>query len=409
MSKNEVKVIDLRDLFPILKTKVNGNPFVFLDSASTAQSPQSVIDAIVEYYKTYKSNVGRGIYTFAERATLQVQNTREKIAKFIGAKKEEIVFTSGTTAGINLVVDIWAQHNIMQGDEIIVSEIEHHSNFVPWQQIALSKGVILKIIPVNQYGVIDIELLKSYLSPKTKLVAIIHQSNVLGTTNDVAAIVQAAHTVGAKVLIDAAQSIAHQKINVKKIDCDFLVFSGHKLFGPTGVGVLFIKQNLFDQCRIHNFGGGMVYSVSQDYTEVKAMPYCLEAGTQPVAQIIGLGAAIDFVNKHIDYHLMQKHETRLVRQFIHGIVNIPGIKLISSMPQADQQSNIVTFISDIYHAHDIAAYLDSFGIAVRAGHHCVQPYHTKLGINASVRVSFSVYNTNQEVTFFIECLKTLFV
>lgn len=407
MSKNELKIIEYRKKFPVLEVTVNDFPLIFFDSASTAQMPQSVIDEISQYYATYKSNVGRGIYTFAERATLQVQNVRENAAKFIGAKKEEIVFTSGATGGINLVVDIWAQYNIHAGDEIIVSEVEHHSNFVPWQQLACRVGAILKIVPVNERGVIDIDVFKAYLSSKTKLVAIVHQSNILGTTNDVAAIVQAARTVNAKVLVDAAQSIAHQKIDVQKIGCDFLVFSGHKLFGPTGIGVLYIKQNLFDQCHVHNFGGGMVYSVSLEHTELRSFPYCLEAGTQPIAQIIGLGAAIDFMQKNIDYDFVQKHETELVRQLANELVGMPKITLISPIPQGIEHSNVVTFLSDTYHAHDIAAYLDSFGIAVRAGHHCVQPYHQKLGVNASVRVSFAMYNTADEVRFLIECLKKL--
>lgn len=409
MSKNEVKfnLEQLRKLFPVLNIQVNGHPLVFLDSASTAQMPQVVIDAIVQYYATYKSNVGRGIYSFAERATLQVQNAREKVAQFIGAKKEEIVFTSGATAGINLVVDIWAQYHIQAGDEIIVSEVEHHSNFVPWQQLALRVGAVLKVVPVNERGVVDINVFKDYLSSKTKLVAIVHQSNILGTTNDVIAIVKAAHVVGAKVLVDAAQSIAHQKIDVQTIGCDFLVFSGHKLFGPTGVGVLFIKQDLFSQCRAHSFGGGMVYSVSPEQTTFRLIPYCLEAGTQPIAQIIGLGAAIDFVEKNIDYQTVQKHETELVKRLACEFLKIPGITIMSPIPQGAEHSNVITFVNDKYHAHDIAAYLDSFGIAVRAGHHCVQPYHQKLGVNASVRVSFGVYNNTDEITFLVSCLKKL--
>lgn len=406
MSKNEVKIAELRNLFPILKTKVNDHSLIFLDSASTAQMPQPVIDAIVAYYATYKSNVGRGIYAFAEQATLRVQEAREKVATFIGAKKEEIIFTSGATSSINIVAHVWAQNHIQEGDEIIVSQIEHHSNFVPWQQLAQAKNAVLKIVPVNERGVIDVELFKTYLSSKTKLVAIIHQSNILGTTNDVAAIVQASHAVGAKILIDAAQSIVHQKIDVQAMECDFLVFSGHKLFGPTGVGVLFIKQNLFDQCSLYGLGGGMVYSVSSEHTEFRKMPHCLEAGTQPIAQIIGLGAAIDFVNENIDYNLIQKHETALACQLITSLIEISGVKLISPIPQAHEHNNIVTFVSDKYHAHDIAAFLDSFGIAVRAGHHCVQPYHSNLGINSSVRVSFAAYNTANEVTFLIECLKS---
>lgn len=397
----------MKSLFPIFKTRVNNHPLIYLDSASTAQMPQSVIDAITNYYGKYKANVGRGIYTFAERATQGVQDARAKIAQFIGAKKEEIIFTSGATAGINLVVQIWAQYHIGRGDEIIVSEIEHHSNFVPWQQLALRKGAILKIVPVNDRGVVDVATLKKYLSHKTKLVAIVHQSNILGATNDVGAIIEASHGVGAKVLIDAAQSVAHQKLYVGQLKCDFLVFSGHKLFGPTGIGILFLHQNLFQDCRLSSFGGGMVYSVTPEQTEFRAMPQCFEAGTLPIAQIIGLSAAIDFMQAQIDYDLMPRHETELVQQLAEELQNIPGIRLISPVPQGNERGNVVTFVSSKYHAHDVAAYLDGFGIAVRAGHHCVQPYHQKLGVNASVRVSFAVYNNAQEVAFLVECLKKL--
>jgi cysteine desulfurase / selenocysteine lyase len=395
----------VRTFFPILKSVVHDQPLIFFDSAATAQMPQSVLDEIVKYYQNYKSNVGRGLYAFAEQATLMFEKARIKVARFIGAKQQEIVFTSGATAAINLVAHIWAEHHVYVGDEIIVSEVEHNANFIPWQQLAKRKGAVLKIVPLTEYGVLDLQALQNALSEKTKLVAVTQQSNILGTTNDIASIVALAHTVGAKVLVDAAQSIAHQNINVAALDCDFLVFSGHKLFGPTGVGVLFLKENLFDTCSLENFGGGMVLSVTPEHTEFKCIPYCLEPGTQPIAQVIGLGAALDFIQKNINFEQAQAYETNLARKLGRELKNIPEIMIMSPIPEYGQHNNLVTFTVKNCHAYDVAKYLDEHGIAVRAGFHCVQPYHDKHGGNASVRVSLSVYNTEEEVDFLIICLK----
>ncbi len=396
----------IRSYFPILATTVHGQPLIYFDSAATAQMPCEVIDAIVQYYQTYKSNVGRGLYDFAEKATQKFEEVRGKVARFIGAKRQEIVFTAGATNSINLVAQVWAQHHIKSGDEIVISEVEHNANFIPWQQLAQRTGIVLKRAVLNDRGVIDIAMLKSLLSPKTKLVAITAQSNILGTLNDVASITQAAHEVGAKVLIDAAQLVAHHAIDVKKLDCDFLVFSGHKLFGPTGVGVLFIKQDLFDQCVLQNFGGGMVYSVTLDAIKCKAMPHCMEPGTQPIAQVIGLGAAIDFVTKHINFEQAAQHTTMLARKLALALVALPGVTLLTPIAMPGETIGMVTFVVDGYHAYDIAEHLNEYGIAVRAGYHCVQPYHdAKVAGNASVRVSLSVYNTEQEIDVLIECLK----
>lgn len=398
---------DIRNMFPVFKSQVHNHSLIYLDSASTAQMPQMVLDAIVAYYESYKSNVGRGLYAFAEQATRTFEKTRTKVARFIGAKKQEVVFTSGATASINLVAQIWAKHHLVKGDEIIVSEIEHNANFVPWQQLAKEKELTLTIVPINQQGVIDLNVLASSLSSKTKLVAITHQSNVLGTTNDVAAIVELAHAVGAKVLVDAAQSIAHQKIDVKALGCDFLAFSGHKLYGPTGVGVLFMSEHLFDECVLQNFGGGMVYVVEEKDSEFKSMPHCLEPGTQAIAQVIGLGAAIDFVRKHIDFESAQHHETKLACKFAAELKQIPGVSIISHVSCGTEHNNMVTFVIDNIHAYDVATYLDQYGIAVRAGYHCVHLYHEKLGGDNSIRASFSIYNTEEEVDFLVVCLKKM--
>lgn len=407
MSKNGINPEEIKKLFPIFQKLVHGKPLIYLDSVSTAQMPQQVIDTMVSYYSEYKSNVSRGVYTFAEHATEQFEQARHKIAQFINAYAQELIVTSGATEGINLVVRAWADQHIQQGDEILVSEIEHHSNFVPWQQLAARTGAVIKVVPITTQGVVDITTLQQYLSSKTKLVALIHTSNVLGTTNDVAVLTKAAHSVGAKVLIDAAQSVAHQKIDVRSIDCDFLVFSGHKLFGPTGVGMLFVKKSVLEECRLVNFGGGMVFSVSFEKTRFKSGARCFESGTQPIAQVIALGAVIDFLNEHIDYKDLQLHETMLVRMLISELQQLDNITIVSQAPQQNEHSNLVTFVSKNHHAHDIASFLDQYGIAVRAGHHCVQPYHQKLGINASVRVSFSMYNSEQDVEQLARCLKEI--
>ena len=405
MSKNGVKKImdfhALRAMFPIFEQKVNGCPFVFFDSASTAQMPQIVLDSIISYYATYKSNVGRGVYTFAEKATAAYEASRDCVARFIGAKSKEIVFTSGATASINLVVHAWAQKHLQPGDEILVSAIEHHSNFVPWQQIAIAKGLVLRIVPVTQKGLVDVAVFQKHLSNKTKLVAIVHMSNILGGVNDIATMVRMAHSVGAKVLVDACQSIAHQKVDVVEMGCDFLVFSGHKLFGPTGVGVLFVQQSLIPEMIEIDFGGGMVFSVGETQSSFKSFPHSFEAGTPNIAQVIGLGAAVDFVDTYIDFTGLEAHEAMLT-DLLHD-----DLKAFDDIEVVGAHGHVVTFFSKTHHAHDIAAYLDQFGIAVRAGHHCVQLFHKQCGINASVRVSFSLYNTAQEVEFFLECLKKL--
>lgn len=408
MQKNDLDILNLRKKFPVFLQKIHGYPFVYFDNASTSQMPQIVVDAIVDYYTTYKANVGRGIYTFAEKATAAYENARELVANFIGARSKNIVFTSGATDSINVVALAWVTHQLQPGDEILVSAIEHHSNFLPWQQIALEKQLNLKIMPVTGQGIVDIDVFKSFLSPKTKLVAMVHTSNVLGSTQDVTLMTELAHAVGAKVLVDASQSIAHMSLDVSKIGCDFLVFSGHKLFGPTGVGVLYVHDSVIPQMSIVSFGGGMVFSVSETKSEYKEFPWCFEAGTPHIAGVIGLGAAIQFIKKEIDFDALAYHETKLVQNLIEGLIAIGGFEIISFVPKRlEQHVHLVTFYHKTIHGHDIAAYLDQYGIAVRAGHHCVQLYHQNCGINASVRVSFSAYNSISEVQFLLNCLKKL--
>jgi cysteine desulfurase/selenocysteine lyase len=411
MSKDSMNVQNFRKHFPALQAKVNNYPLIYFDNAATAQVAESVVDAMNDYYLHYKSNVGRGVYTFAERATHEYERARADVAKFIGADRQNILFTSGATDSVNLVARSWAAYNLQAGDEIIVSAVEHHSNFLPWQELALRRNLILKIVPITDQGVLDLDAFKKQLNSKTKLVAIVHSSNVVGGVNDIALISQLAHAVGAAVLVDACQSIAHQKIDVQNLDCDFLVFSGHKLFGPTGIGVLYAKSERIDQMKPSEFGGGMVFSVSTPHSEYRPFPKGFEAGTPNVAGVIGLGAAVRFVQEHVNFKALAEHETMLTRHMIDGLLKMPGVRLISFNPAKGQglHAHMVTFVCDKHHAHDIAAYLDQYGIAVRAGHHCVQLYHQQCNINASVRVSFSGYNTQQEVDFVLEKLEQFLV
>ncbi len=392
----------LRLDFPILHEKIKDHSLIYFDNAATAQMPEVAIDAITAYYKTYKSNVDRGLYSFAEKTTLHYEQARGKIAQFIGAQESELVFTSGTTDGINMVARIWAAHQLQAGDEIIISQIEHHSNFLPWQQLAEEKNLILTILPIDATGLLDMMIYYAALSERTKLVAIVHTSNVLGTTNDIGSIVAAAHQVGAKVLVDAAQSVAHQKIDVVDLDCDFLVFSGHKLYGPTGIGCLFIKKDIQSQCYPHKFGGSMVYSAGYEESYWKNAPYSFEAGTPPIAQAIGLGAAVDYCVNNIDFNQVVEHEHALVARATAGLQDL-GFTIVSSI----DSGHLVTFYDNEIHGHDIAMYLDSYGIAVRAGNHCVQPYHEKLALESTVRISFAFYNSIAEVEKFLEVMASL--
>ena len=397
----------LRSDFPIIAQKMDGNPLIYFDSASTSQKPQVVIDALVSFYARANANVHRGIYQLAEDATTLFEDARKKIATFINALPEEIVFTRGTTDSINMVAGSWGLEHIQDGDEIIVTELEHHSNFVPWQQLAIKQGAILRIIAVNQDGTLQMDQLERYLNKKTKLIAISQVSNALGVHNDIPTFVRAARSVGAKILVDAAQSAAHQAIDVKKLDVDFLAFSVHKLLGPTGIGILYIKKSLHEQMPPFEFGGGMIYEVCLHKTSFLRAPYKFEAGTPPIAQAIGLAAAVDYMKKNINFDALQKYEASLCAQLIEGVSPIQRIQLLGPLEQLSQKGHLVSFIVDGMHSHDVAAYLSKCGICVRAGHHCAQPLAKKLGLDATVRASFYFYNTPQEVEHLIFSLKKL--
>ena len=397
----------LRGDFPILQQMVNQYPLCYLDNASTTQKPQQVLDAVMHFYRTNNANIYRGAHTFAEQATELYEQARQKIAQFIGAQDPtEIIFTHGTTESINFVAGTWAVEHIMQGDEIILTELEHHANLLPWQRVAQQKGAQLKFIPVLPDGTLDLSILDTLFTAKTKLVALVHVSNALGTHNAVDKIIRYARAVGAKVLIDAAQSVPHQAINVRALDCDFLAFSGHKMLAPTGIGVLYMKKELHDMISPYTLGGGMVFEAHWHTANWLTVPQKFEAGTPAIAQAIGLGAAVDYLTDNVDFAELQIYEAQLSARLIEGLSLIPQVKILGPVEEL-KKGHLVSFIVDGVHAHDGAAYCDSKGISVRAGHHCAQPLAKKLGYNASLRASFYFYNTMQEVDRLVNAVAEL--
>ena len=398
---------NLRKDFPILSKKVNGNQLVYLDNAATSQKPQAVIDSLTNFYTHHNNNIHRAVYAFGEETTTLYEQARANVAAFINAKPEEIIFTSGTTESINLVASTWAHEHIKKGDEIIITQMEHHSNMIPWQQCAQQQGSALKYIPVKSDGTLDYEELPKLLSTKTKLVAVMHVSNALGTRNDIESIITSAHSVGALVLIDAAQSAPHEQIDVKKLNCDFLVFSGHKMLGPTGIGVLYIKKDLHDQMPPYQFGGGMIYEADFFKASWQKSPHKFEAGTPPIAQAIGFAAALDYIKKNIPFDQLQKVEAALCAQLIDGLSQFNKVTILGPIEQLKKSGHLVSFTIKDMHPHDIAAYLSKKGICVRAGNHCAQPLAKLMNISGSVRASFYVYNTAQEVEQLIQAIEQL--
>lgn len=402
-----MNVAKLRKDFPILQKKIKGKPFIYLDSAATSHKPQQVIDATVDFYSNHNANIYRGVYTAGESATQMYEDARAGIANFIGADKEELVFTKGSTEGINIIAHSWAAQNVQPGDEIVVTEQEHHSNLLPWQELMRKQGVALKAIPANFDGTLALKSLEILLTERTKLVCVAHVSNAVGVQNDIQKIIHAAHAVGAKVLVDASQSVPHKKINVKELDCDFLVFSGHKMLGPTGIGGLFIKKELHKKMVPFLVGGGMITNAQLTSCSWQQVPYMFEAGTPPIAQAIGLHAAVKYLQQHVDFEQLRMHEAQLCAQFIVGLQKIENIAILGPIEELTKSGHVVSFIVDGVHPHDVAAYLDTFGIAVRAGHHCAQPLGKKMGVAASVRASFYLYNTKEEVAMCIAALQKM--
>lgn len=379
--------------FPIFKNSPN---LIYLDSAATNLKPKSVISAINEYYENYSSNVHRGLYKLSEKATAAYENARKIAQNFINAKSErEIIFTSGTTHAINLVAQCWGEQNLRAGDEIILTILEHHSNIVPWQIIARRKKCKIKFLDIDENGVLKIDEFKKLLTKRTKIVSVSHVSNALGTINPIKKIIQKAHEIGAKVFIDAAQSAPHLPLDVQNLDCDFLAFSGHKMCGPTGIGVLYSKEKILEQTEPFFGGGDMIKEVYKTHSRWNELPWKFEAGTPAIAEVIGLGAAIKFLQK-IGLKNIQKHETLLLKLAIKKLQKIPGINLLGPL-NPKLQSGILSFTIDKIHPHDIAAILDQENIAIRAGHHCCMPLMQRLNIPATARASFYIYNTEEDV------------
>lgn len=401
----KLNIDQIRADFPVLHQQVNKAPLIYFDNAATTQKPKAVIDALQHYYELDNANIHRGLHSLAERATTAYELTRKKLATFLNAPSaDQIIFTSGTTAGINLVAQTFGRANIEKGDQIIVSNLEHHSNIVPWQMIAQEKGAEIKVIPVSEEGVLDIEAFKALLNPKVKLVAVNHVSNAIGTINPIVEIITLAHAVGAKVLIDGAQSVAHLAVDVQALDLDFFVFSAHKLFGPTGVGVLYGKRELLENMPPYQGGGEMIKEVSFAGTTYNELPYKFEAGTPNIADVIALGAALDYLQA-IPADALAAQEEALLAYATEKLRVIPGLKIVGTAPE---KIAVISFVVDGVHPQDIGVLLDKFGIAIRTGHHCAQPLMERYGLVGTCRASFSFYNTFEEIDRFVLCLeKTL--
>ncbi|QEG37771.1 aminotransferase class V-fold PLP-dependent enzyme [Bythopirellula goksoeyrii] len=392
----------LRADFPILSGDIiNGHPLVFLDNAASTQRPRQVIDAIARVYERDYANVHRGIHTLSERSTEQYEEAREKVARFIGtANPQEVIFTQGTTGSINLVARSWGETNLRPGDEILTTVMEHHSNLVPWQQVTAKTGATLRHVPMTEDGQLDMEAFGELLNEQTKLVAVTSMSNTLGTVNPIAEIIAQAHAVGALVLVDAAQSVPHLPTDVAAWDCDFLAFSGHKMLGPSGVGILYGKEALLDAMPPFLGGGSMINEVCLDGFTPAELPAKFEAGTPPIVPAIAMSAAIDYLSA-IGLEEIHRHEQALVKYAYEGLSQIDGLRILGPAPE--YRSSLVSFAFEKIHAHEFAQVLnDQFGVAVRAGHHCTQPLHKLLGISASTRASFYLYNRPEEVDRLLE-------
>ncbi len=384
----------IRNDFPILKQQVNGCPLVYLDNGATSQKPQSVIDSIVNYYSTTNSNVHRGVHTMSQQATDGYEGARAKVRQFINASDDrEIIFTRNTTEGINLVAHSYGRQNIGPGDDIIVSNMEHHSNIVPWQMLCEEKGANLRVVPIDDAGELLVDEYEKMLSSRTKLVSITHVSNALGTILPAAQIARMAHAHGAPVLFDGAQAVPHMPVDVQELDCDFYVFSGHKLFGPTGIGILYGKAEYLEAMPPFLGGGEMIKSVTFEKTIYNDLPYKFEGGTPDIAGAIGLGAAIDYVND-LGFDQITAHEDELLRYGTDALSTIEGLKIIGT---AEHKAGILSFVMDLAHPHDIGTILDEQGIAVRTGHHCAQPVMQRFQIPATARASLAFYNTKEDI------------
>lgn len=387
--------------FPILQTKVHGKPLVYLDNAATTQKPLAVIEAEAQYYLHDNANIHRGVHTLSQRATDAYEAARIKVQHLINARStEEIVFVRGTTEAINLVAQSYGRSRFKAGDEIILSAMEHHSNIVPWQLLCQQTGAILRIVPINDAGELQMEAYEGLLNARTRLLAVTHVSNALGTINPVRSMIEKAHACGVPVLLDGAQAIAHLPVDVQALDCDFYAFSGHKLYGPTGIGVLYGKAALLEDMPPYQGGGDMIRTVSFEHTDYNVLPYKFEAGTPNIAGVIGLGAAVDYV-MDIGLDVIATHEQAILAYATEALEQVPGLRNIGT---ATDKTGILSFLLEGVHAHDIGTILDRNGVAIRAGHHCTMPLMARLGVTGTARASFALYNTTQDADTLVMAL-----
>jgi len=394
LTPTELDVNRVRGEFPVLRTLVHGKPLIYLDNAATTQKPQVVLDRLIRYYMEENANVHRGVHLLSERATDAYEEARRTVARFLHAgDPKEIVFVRGTTEAINLVAQTYGRVHVRQGDEVIITVMEHHSNIVPWQMVCDEKGARLRIVPMTDEGELRLDAYEALLFPRTRIVAVTHVSNALGTINPIRQIVDAAHARGIPVLVDGAQAVAHMPVDVQALDCDFYTFSGHKLFGPTGIGVLYGKAALLDEVPPYQGGGDMISSVSFERTLYNVPPYKFEAGTPNIAGAVGLGAAIEYV-EGVGLDRIGAHERDLVAYGTRALGGIPGLRLTGT---AAEKGGILSFVLDGVHPHDVGTILDREGVAIRTGHHCCQPLMARLGVPATSRASLALYNTREEI------------
>lgn len=395
---------DIRNDFPILNQEINEHPLVYLDSAATSQKPQQVIDAVSNYYKNDNSNVHRGVHTLGNRATEDYEGARDKVRNFINAgAREEIIFMRGTTTALNTIAQSYGNVNVQEGDEIVISFMEHHSNIIPWQQLAKRTGGILKYVELEKDGTISLDKVREVVTERTKIVSIMHVSNVLGTVNPIKEITKIAHDHGAVMVVDGAQAAPHMKVDVQDLNCDFYAFSGHKMVGPTGIGVLYGKKDLLNKMEPVEFGGEMIDFVGLQESTWKELPYKFEGGTPIIAGAIGLGAAIDYLEE-IGLDNIEKHEQKLAAYAMEKMSEVEGITIYGPL-DPEKRASLVTFNLNDVHPHDLATVLDMHGIAVRAGHHCCQPLMKWLDVSATARASFYIYNTEADVDRLVDGLR----
>jgi cysteine desulfurase/selenocysteine lyase len=407
IANNDVRIFEIEKIrsdFPILNTKIHGKPLCYFDNAATTQKPKIVIDKLVEYYSSMNSNVHRGVHYLSEVSTKAYEDSRIKLKEFINAKSEkEIIFTKGTTDSINLVASSFSRGKLKDGDEIIITGMEHHSNIVPWQLIAKDKNIKLRVVPITDDGDIIFEEFEKMINEKTKLVSVVYVSNSLGTVNPVEKIIKLAHNYNIPVLIDGAQAIQHLSVDVQKLDCDFFAFSGHKMYGPTGIGVLYGKEKLLNELPPYQGGGDMISKVTFEETTFNSLPYKFEAGTPNIADAIALGNAVDYLNG-IGIDSISKHESELLEYATEKFSEMNEIKIIG---QAAKKTSVLSFVIENIHPHDVGTFLDFEGVAIRTGHHCTQPVMDRYNIPATSRASFAMYNTKEEIDVLVQGVKKI--